>query len=89
MTLNQPPSMKILRTPLAPRAILESIKRPEERIMMLTQQWRYLSLTRNSFYILFLAKCIVSYRQIISSRLYVRLKETCSLAGGALLNIGD
>ena len=42
---------------------------------------------QNSFYILFLAKYIVSYRQIISSRLYVRLKETCSLAGGTLLNI--
>jgi len=41
--------------------------------MMLTQQWRYLNLTRNSFYILFPAKGIVSYRQIISSRLYVRL----------------
>ena len=38
---------------------------------------------------LFPAKCIVSYRQIISSRLYVRLKETCSLAGGALLHIGE
>jgi len=30
---------------------------------------------KNSFYILFLAKCIVSYGQIISSRLYVRLKK--------------
>jgi len=30
--------------------------------MTLTQQWLYLNLTRNSYYILFLAKCIVSYR---------------------------
>jgi len=30
---------------------------------------------KNSFYILFLAKRIVSYRQIISSRLYVRFKK--------------
>ena len=42
--------------------------------MTLTQQWLYLNLTRNNFYILFLAKGIVSFRQIISSRLYVRLK---------------
>jgi len=41
---------------------------------VVTQQWRYLIFTRNSFYILFPAKGIVSYRQIISSRLYVRLK---------------
>jgi len=44
--------------------------------MMLTQQWRYLNLIRNSFYILFPVKDIVSYRQIISSRLYVRLKAS-------------
>jgi len=31
-------------------------------------------------YILFPAKGIVSYTQIISSRLYIRLKGTCSLA---------
>ena len=43
--------------------------------MTLTQQRRHLNLTRNSFYVLFLAKCIVSCRQIISSRLYVRLKK--------------
>ena len=48
---------------------------PEGRIMTLTQQWRYLNLTRNSFYILLPAKGIVSYRQIISSHLYVRLKS--------------
>jgi len=29
------------------------------------------------------------YRQIISSRLYVRFKGTCLLAGRALLNIGE
>jgi len=57
--------------------------------MMLTQQWRYLNLTRNSFYIMFPVKGIVSYMQIIFSRLYVRLKGTCSLVGRALLNIGE
>jgi len=35
----------------------------------LTQQWRYLNLSKNSFYILFPAKGIVSSGQIISSRL--------------------
>jgi len=45
--------------------------------------------TRNSFYILFPAKGIVSYRQIISSCLYVRLKGTCSLVGQALSNTGE
>jgi len=54
--------------------------------MTLTQQWRYLNLARNSFFILFPAEYIVSYRQIISSRLYVRLKGTCSLVSRALLN---
>jgi len=57
--------------------------------MTLTQQWRYLNLTRNSFYILFPAKRSMSYRQTISKRLYIRLKETCSLASGALLNTGE
>jgi len=52
--------------------------------MMLKQQWQYLNLTRNSFCILFLAKGIMSYRQIISSHLYVHLKGTCSVAGQAL-----
>jgi len=41
----------------------------------------YLNLTRNSVYILFLAKGMMSYRQIMSSRRYVRLKGACSLAG--------
>jgi len=57
--------------------------------MALTQQWRYLNLTRNSFHILFPGKGIMSYRQIFSSRLYVFLKETCSLASGALVNTGE
>jgi len=48
--------------------------------MMLMQQWQYLNLVRNTFYILFLAKCIVSNMQIISSRLYVLFGETCLLA---------
>ena len=34
--------------------------------MTLTHHWWYLNLTRNSFYILFLAKGIVSDRHIIS-----------------------
>jgi len=54
--------------------------------MTLTQQWRYLNLTRNSLYILFPAKDIMSYWQFISSFLYVRLKRACSLAGRALSN---
>jgi len=40
---------------------------------MLTQQWWYLNLTRKSFYILFLAKGLVSYMQVISSHLYIHL----------------
>jgi len=36
-----------------------------------------LNLTRNRFYILFPAKGIVSYKKIISSLLYVRLKGIC------------
>ena len=39
--------------------------------MTLTQQWLYLNLTRNSFHILFPAKGGVSYKQVISCRLYV------------------
>jgi len=57
--------------------------------MTLTQQWRYQNLTTNSFYILFPARGIMSYKQIISGRLYVRLKGTCSLAGQALINTGE
>jgi len=57
--------------------------------MTLTKQWRYLKLTRNIFYILFPAKGDISFRQIISSRLYVCLKGTCSLASRALLNTGE
>jgi len=37
--------------------------------MTLTQQRRYLSLTRNSFYIFFTANSIVSYREFISRAL--------------------
>jgi len=43
-----------------------------------------LALIRNRFYILFPVKSTVSYRQIISGRLYVRLKGTCSHAHRAL-----
>jgi len=31
----------------------------------------------------------MSYRQIISNRLYVRLNKTCSLASRVLLNTGE
>jgi len=54
-------------------------KQPEGRVMTLTQKWRYLNLIRKS----------LSYRQIISRRLYIRFKRTCSLAGRALLNTGE
>jgi len=57
--------------------------------MRLTQQRLCLNLTRNNFYILFPVKGIVSYRQIISIRLYVRLNGTCSLAGRAVSNTGE
>ena len=57
--------------------------------MTLTQQLRYLNLTRNSFHIFFPAKDIVSNGQIIFSNLYVRLKESWSFTGRALLNTGD
>jgi len=57
--------------------------------MTLMKQWRYLKSTRHSFYILFLAKGIASYGQVIPSHLYVRLKGTCSLASQALLNTGE
>jgi len=43
--------------------------------MMLTQQWRYLNLTRNSFHILYPAKGIVIHREIIPSLHHVHLKE--------------
>ena len=54
--------------------------------MTLTQQRRYLNLTTNSFNILFFAKGMVSYKQIISSRFDVGLKGTCSLVGREFLN---
>jgi len=53
---------------------MRTYKVTEDRIMT-PAQWRYLNLTRNSFDILFPAKGIMSYRQIISSSLYVRLKR--------------
>jgi len=52
--------------------------------MTLTQQWWHVNLTRNSFCILFPAKGIVSFRQIISS---LRLKRNCSLPGQSLLTL--
>jgi len=57
------------QTQIALRDKWGPIKSPEGRIMTLTQQWRYLNLTRGNFYILFPAKGIVSYGQVISSRL--------------------
>jgi len=42
--------------------------------MTMKQQWQYLNLTRNSFYILSPAKGIMRYWQIISRRLYIRLQ---------------
>jgi len=38
---------------------------------------------------MFTAKDIMSSRQIISRRLYVRLKETCLLANRGLLTVND
>jgi len=38
---------------------------------------------------LFSAKDIIGTRQLISSRPYVRLKGTCSLASRVLLDIGE
>jgi len=64
---------------------MKTYKVTRGRITTLTQQWRYLNHCRNSFYILCPAKGIVSYRQIISSRPYVRLKRTWSLPSRALL----
>jgi len=55
--------------------------------MMLAQQWQCLNLARNIFYILFPSKGVMSYKQIISSRLYIYLKETCSFARQALLTL--
>ena len=57
--------------------------------LTLTQQWRYLNLARNSFCILFSAKGFVSYMQIVSNRLYVPSKGTCSLAGRVLWNTSE
>jgi len=54
--------------------------------MTLTQQRRHLNLTENSFYTLFPAKGIMSYRHVIPSCLYVPSKGTCTLASRGLLN---
>jgi len=45
--------------------------------------------SRNSCCVVFPAKGIMSHRQAIFSRLYVRLKETCSLASRELSNSGE
>jgi len=37
------------QTQIPPRAKLEPMKQPDGRIMTLTQQWRYLNLTRTAF----------------------------------------
>jgi len=65
------------KTQIAPRIKWWLIKQPEGCIittlqlkgciMTLMQQWQDLNLTRNSFYILFPAKGIMSYRHVISS----------------------
>ena len=44
--------------------------------MTLTQQWRYLNLTRLRFYILFPEKSTVSYMQITSSPRWRALLST-------------
>jgi len=53
--------------------------------MSLTQQWTFLNLTRNSFFHLISCKKYHEFRQIISSRLYVRSNRACSVARRALL----
>jgi len=47
------------QTQIAPRAKLGPIGQPEDRTVVLTQQWRYLNCTRNSFLSYFLQ----SYRE--------------------------
>jgi len=54
--------------------------------MPLIQESQYLSLTRNSFYIIFPANGVVSYREFISCPSYVRFKWICWLSVLALLN---
>jgi len=48
--------------------------------MTLTQQWRYVNLTRNrqAVHILFPAQGTMSYRQINSKRLCLSIKRTCT-----------
>ena len=45
------------------------------RILTLTQQWQYLNFSRNSFYILSPASGVIGCRELISSRLYIRLRK--------------
>ena len=56
------------QTQIAPRVKLGPMKQPEGCSMTRMQQWRYLNFTRNSFYILFPAKCIVSQARIPEGR---------------------
>jgi len=54
------------------------------RIMTLSQHWRHMNLSRNSF------PCPAKgYRHVISNCLYVILIGTCSLSGRARLNTGE
>ena len=83
--MQRPPIEDFLTTVLDPNEDLNNPRATFRR----WGQWRYLNLTKNSFYILFPAESSVSYRQTISSRFYIRLKGTRSLAGGALLNTSE
>jgi len=55
---------------------------------MLTQQWQYLNLVRNSIYILFPAKDVIQANHF-QPPLYICLKRTCALASQALLNTAE
>jgi len=57
VSLGQGLNLKLLRGPN-----YDAQSNPRGRNTTLTQQWRYLNLTRSTFYILFPGKCIVSYR---------------------------
>jgi len=50
-----------------------------------TKQWRYVDLTRNSSFILFFAKVIMSYIKLFLA--VSTFVETWSLAGRALLRL--
>jgi len=68
-------------------------KVPKGSIMTLTQQWRYLNLTRSSFYILFPTKGIMNFRQIISTlrsfkrNLFTRWPSTFKIRVSSLNNM--